>query len=298
MGESSRYASPEAARRAVTDRLKIQAAHSPWALADLQRQYAYDQLIERLYRVDGGWVIKGATALLARRVSVRHTIDLDVYRAGAIAETERLLREAAALDIGDWMTFEIGAAVQIHASGAQAARAKVETFIGVRLWSAFQVDLVAEGIELTGHPDPVHPLTDIEILAFPRKTWQAYPLVDHVADKVCAILERHQALPSTRYKDLVDLVAIVHHATVAASLQREALVKEGRRRGLSLSRAFEVPDRQMWERGYRAEARRTTGLDEANLDAALTTVRPFLNPLLDGTATGSWDPLTQTWLDE
>lgn len=243
-------------------------------------------------------MIKGATALLARRVSVRHTIDLDVYRAGAIAETERLLREAAALDIGDWMTFEIGAAVQIHASGAQAARAKVETFIGVRLWSAFQVDLVAEGIELTGHPDPVHPLTDIEILAFPRKTWQAYPLVDHVADKVCAILERHQGLPSTRYKDLVDLVAIVNHATVAASLQREALVKEGRRRGLSLPRAFEVPDRQMWERGYRAEARRTTGLDEANLDAALTTVRPFLNPLLDGTATGSWDPLTQRWLDE
>lgn len=48
MGESSRYASPEAARRAVTDRLKIQAAHSPWALADLERQYAYDQLIERL----------------------------------------------------------------------------------------------------------------------------------------------------------------------------------------------------------------------------------------------------------
>lgn len=298
MGESSRYASPEAARRAVTDRLKIQAAHSPWALADLQRQYAYDQLIERLYRVDGGWVIKGATALLARRVSVRHTTDLDVYRAGAIAETERLLREAAALDIGDWMTFEIGAAVQIHASGAQAARAKVETFIGVRLWSAFQVDLVAEGIELTGHPDPVHPLTDIEILAFPRKTWQAYPLVDHVADKVCAILERHQGLPSTRYKDLVDLVAIVHHATVAASLQREALVKEGRRRGLTLPRRFGVPDRQMWEQGYRAEARRTTGLDEANLDAALTTVTPFLNPLLDGTATGSWDPLTQTWLDE
>lgn len=298
MGESSRYASPEAARRAVTDRLKIQAAHSPWALADLERQYAYDQLIERLYRVDGGWVIKGATALLARRVSVRHTIDLDVYRAGAIAEAERLLREAAALDIGDWMTFEIGAAVQIHASGAQAARAKVETFIGVRLWSAFQVDLVAEGIELTGRPDPVHPLTDIEILTSPRKTWQAYPLVDHIADKVCAILERHQGLPSTRYKDLVDLVAIVNHATVAASLQREALVKEGRRRGLSLPRAFEVPDRQMWERGYRAEARRTTGLDETNLDAALTTVRPFLNPLLDGTATGSWDPLTQRWLDE
>lgn len=76
-----RYVTPEAARRAVTDRLKVQATHGPWTLADLQRQYAYDQLVERLYRIDDQWVIKGATALLARRVSVRHTVDLDVYRA-------------------------------------------------------------------------------------------------------------------------------------------------------------------------------------------------------------------------
>ena len=293
-----RYTTPEAARRAVTDRLKAQAAHGPWALADLQRQYAYDQLIERLYRVDDRWVIKGATALLARRVSVRHTIDLDVYRAGAIADVERLLREAAALDIGDWMTFEVGPSVRIRAAGAQASRARVASSIGTRLWAAFQVDLVAEGIELTGDPEPVRPLTEVETLPVARKPWQAYPLIDHVADKVCAILERHEGRPSTRYKDLVDLVAIVRRATLRASLQKDALAKEGRRRGLSLPRAFAVPDRQMWEQGYRAEAHRTVGLDETSLDAALTTVAPFLNPLLDGTATGSWDPLTQTWLDE
>lgn len=237
MPAGPRYVTPEAARRAVTDRLKVQATHGPWTLADLQRQYAYDQLVERLYRIDDQWVIKGATALLARRVSVRHTVDLDVYRAGAIADVERLLRHAVALDIGDWMTFEVGPAVQIHAAGAQAARAKVETFISTKLWCAFQVDLVAAGIELTGHPDPVRPLTDIEILASPRKTWQAYPLVDHIADRVCAILERHQGQPSTRYKDLVDLVAIVHHATVAASLQ-----KQGAGQGRPPSRAVTPED--------------------------------------------------------
>lgn len=193
------------------------------------------------------------------------------------------------------MTFEVGPAVQIHAAGAQAARAKVETFISTKLWCAFQVDLVAAGIELTGHPDPVRPLTDIEILTSPRKTWQAYPLVDHVADKVCAIIERHQGQPSTRYKDLVDLVAIVHHATVAASLQSKALVKEGRRRGLSLPRTFDVPDRQMWGQGYRAEARRTTGLAETDLDSALAAVVPFLDPILDDTATGRWDPVARAW---
>ncbi len=95
-------------RRAVTDLLRMQAKPvGLWTLGDLQRQYAYDQLVERLYRVDRGWVVKGATALLARRVAVRHTVDIDVYRAGAIAEGERELRTAAALDIGDWM-FEVG----------------------------------------------------------------------------------------------------------------------------------------------------------------------------------------------
>jgi hypothetical protein len=43
----------------------------------------------------------GDCALLARRVSVRHTIAIDLYRPGAIADVERQVREAAALDIDD-----------------------------------------------------------------------------------------------------------------------------------------------------------------------------------------------------
>ncbi len=35
----------------------------------LQRQMAYDRLLERLYLVDEGWIIKGATALLALRLA-------------------------------------------------------------------------------------------------------------------------------------------------------------------------------------------------------------------------------------
>ena len=92
-----RYKTPASARAAVTDKLRAQAKDSPWMLADLQRQYAYDQLVERLYRLDDRWVVKGATALLARRVSVRHTIDIDLYRPGAIADVERQVRDAADL---------------------------------------------------------------------------------------------------------------------------------------------------------------------------------------------------------
>ena len=41
---------------------------------------AYDRLLERLNLVDEGWIIKGATALLARDIGVRGTIDIDLYR--------------------------------------------------------------------------------------------------------------------------------------------------------------------------------------------------------------------------
>jgi hypothetical protein len=102
------YESPAAFRRALTDRLRELATASRWSLPELQRQFAYDRLLQRLYHADGGWIVKGATALLARGLGVRGTIDVDIYRdiRRDVAESE--LREAIANDIGDWFRFEVG----------------------------------------------------------------------------------------------------------------------------------------------------------------------------------------------
>lgn len=54
------YCSPGAFRRALTDRLRALAEKSRWTLPQLQRQIAYDRLLERLYLVDDGWIVKGA----------------------------------------------------------------------------------------------------------------------------------------------------------------------------------------------------------------------------------------------
>ena len=102
------YGSPGAFRRALTDKLRVLAAASRWTLQQLQRQMAYDRLLERLYLVDEGWIVKGATALLARDIGVRGTLDIDLYREAAREIAEADLRQAAALDIGDWFRFEIG----------------------------------------------------------------------------------------------------------------------------------------------------------------------------------------------
>lgn len=81
---------PTAFRRALTDRLRSQAQpNGPWPLAELQRQFAYDRLLARLYLVDNNWIVKGATALLARELAARRTVDIDVYRATSREAAER-----------------------------------------------------------------------------------------------------------------------------------------------------------------------------------------------------------------
>jgi hypothetical protein len=107
MTAADRYSTPTAFRRALTDRLRALAGDSRWTLPQLQRHVAYDRLLERLYSLDGDWVVKGATALVARDLGTRGTLDIDVYREMSLAVAEADLRHAAAADIGDWFRFEL-----------------------------------------------------------------------------------------------------------------------------------------------------------------------------------------------
>lgn len=296
MGNNRGYASPAAFRRALTDKLRAKAETSRWTLPQLQRQMAYDRMLERLYLVDEGWVVKGATALLARDIGVRATIDIDVYREAARDVAEAELRAAAAKDIGDWFAFEIGAARSV-ADAAAGIRLPVTAYIGTTVWVSFHVDLVGSDLRMTGEPEPVPPLARVVMPDVDQHGYRAYPLVDHVADKVAAMFELHgeEGAPSTRYRDLVDLVAIVISASVDAAPQVTALRSEADRRGIALPVHFGVPDRALWERGYAAEAGRSLLPVAHTLDEALATVTPFLDPLLEGSAAGRWDPEHRRW---
>ncbi len=291
-----RYATPAAFRRALTDRLKRAAKDGRWSLQQLQRQVAYDRLIERLYFVDDGWIVKGATALLARDIGVRGSLDIDLYRAVSREVAEDELRRAVALDLGDWFRFEVGGGTPI---AGDAVRLPVNSVIGATTWVEFRVDLVGSNLRMTGQPEDVPPLARGVIPEVEQRGYRAYPLVDHIADKVAAIYERHggDGRPSTRYRDLVDLVAIVTSTSVSASAQSLAVRSEFERRELTLPDQFDVPDRSLWEQGYTAEARRSL-LDTARtLDEAIAVVGGFVDPLLGGTAVGVWDRHFGAWTE-
>lgn len=296
MSDQKKYGSPGAFRTALTEKLRIKSQTSKWTLQQLVRQIAYDRLLERLYLVDDGWIVKGATALLARDIGVRGSLDVDVYRETAREVAEQELREAAANDIGDWFRFELGPG-QPASDVAGGTRIPVAAYVGATIWVEFHIDLVGSDLRMTGQPEEVPPLARVLIPDVEQHGYLAYPLVDHVADKVAATFETHGdgQMPSTRFRDLVDLVAIATSATLAADELIEAVASEARRRNLTLPKKFDAPDRTLWEKGYAAEAARSLLSSADTLDEALAIVGPFIDPVLAGTAAGAWAPTLQVW---
>jgi hypothetical protein len=297
-----RYADPSGLRQAITDRLRQLARERPGAqLADLQRQFAYDRLLARVFLTEpDAWVLKGATALLARMHGLaRHTVDVDLYREDSQPDAaEAALRAAASTALGDFFRFTLAPGQHV-AEGRATLRIAVTAYLGATEFARFHVDLVT-GVEMTGQPDEAGPLVPVELPGILAPMYRLYPIVDHIADKVCALLEVHPravgpARASTHYRDLADLAIIAHTQTIEADRLQRALVSEARRRGLHLPASLPTSNAPGWRAGYARVARTVPGLPERDLDAALLTARSFLDPVLARVASGTWDPDGLTW---
>ncbi|MQA13098.1 MAG: hypothetical protein GEV09_02720 [Pseudonocardiaceae bacterium] len=297
------YSSPEALNRALTDLLRAQVRERPGLQVDsLRRQFAYDRLLTRVFTSSHGdqWVLKGATAVLARLAGdARHTRDIDLYyrQGNDLAAAEHALRVAAASGMGDFFRFELNTARRITAD-AHTLRLPVIAYLGLREFSRFHVDLVTD-VAMTARPDEVPPLVPVAISGATTTTYRAYPVVDHIADKVCAMIEIHdradgQSRPSSRYHDLADLATFARTATVDAHALTHALRSEADRRGVQLPDKLAVPD-PSWGPGYAQVTRDNPRLADRDLNQALATAAALLDPVLEATAAGTWDPDRRIW---
>lgn len=295
-----RYASPQALRQAARDRLRVLSEQSGAALPDLQRQFAYDRLLARIFTDDPDrWVLKGAAAMLARLpAAARHSKDVDLYRTdGDLRDAEVALRRASAVDLNDHFRFELGPAQQLT-QGARALRVPVVVYLGPTQFSRFHVDLVAD-LAMTADAEDVPPLIDID-LGLPQPRYRAYPVADHIADKVCAMLETHpreRGLPaaSTRYRDLVDLATFARTSEIDGDALVRALRSESARRKLTLPSRLPDPSGPDWRSGYARAVRDAPAVPDRDLDTALRTVRSMLEPILGDGDVGRWDPNGLTW---
>jgi hypothetical protein len=94
------YASDEAFRRAVADRLRTQAQRCGRPVNQVRREFAFQRFLARVFAdPDAPWVLKGGAAMLARLPDARHSREVDLYHPGRHTELPEALAElTAALD--------------------------------------------------------------------------------------------------------------------------------------------------------------------------------------------------------
>jgi nucleotidyltransferase AbiEii toxin of type IV toxin-antitoxin system len=288
------YASARDFERALTDRLANAAASSPHGVPELRRQFAYARLLARLFiRQPERWVLKGATCLLARLpLRARHSIDVDLSYEGDIGSAFSALRDVTDADLGDFFTFDVerGATLGGDTAGIQV---RLTAYLGDKIFEVFRVDVVVDRT-MTSAPDVIPPLAPVEIPGLRNAAYRAHPIPDQIADKYAAMVGTYAGRPSTRYRDLVDLVLIATTQAVSATALHAALVGEHRRRDMTPSLPFSLPSDE-WLQGYRKIATTVPGFTVLDTTEAVEIVSRLVDPVIAGLTRGIWDPGGLEW---
>ena len=104
-----KYASPEAFKQALEQRLRSAAANGP-DFARRRQLLVFDRFLARVVAVLGdAATLKGGLVLELRLDRARTTRDVDLRLTGSADEVLGRLQAAARLDLADFLTFEVGA---------------------------------------------------------------------------------------------------------------------------------------------------------------------------------------------
>lgn len=299
MTETSPYADWRGLAHATKEAAKLALAADRLVgipLDQLLLQALFDRFLCRVFSdpvPDRRWLLKGGTALLARVPNARATRDVDLASTadtldGAVADLAALV----AVDMGDHLRFEVVRSKPTGGGDTQPhVRARSVTFAA---WAGRQhvgdlrVDVVV-GHPPTGVPDLLQPATRIALARpLPTVPFLVYPIVDHIADKVCATMTPgfRAGQRSTRVKDLVDLVVIADSQRVDLRRLQVAIATERRRRGIPEFERLDVPPE--WRTPFSKLAAKTDAVD-IDFDAAVELADRFVAPALESAARqGAW----------
>lgn len=292
-----RYATAEAFRTALEQRLKNEAQATGVALLRLRKRVAFERFLARLTTSESsGWVLKGAFALELRLgLRARTTKDIDLGRADDEEAATDHLVAATHVDLDDFFVFEVRRTPALDAAtGFHAVRYTVRADLDARRFEQFPVDVAFS--EAT--PIQAEPLFGANSLEFADVAARQLPVISleqHVAEKFHAYsgaFGRDQR-ESTRVKDLVDLVLIGESAEIDAKRLRQALATVFERRARQpLPNASPLPP-SSWASPYSVLARQV-GI-AADIETGHAAAARLIDPVLRSEAGGHWDPEAQRW---
>lgn len=276
----------------------------------VRKQYVFTKFLNRVFtQAAEGWVLLGGNALLIRTGGGRFTQDIDLARQGELPAPQSLQQELQTYcrppDDGDYWFFDIKSVesrdnTDQYGYGTHAIKVKVASRLGTKTFEEFTID-ITQRRHVDGAVDHV-PLravidddTGDELVSVPT-----VPVENHLADKICAMYERHGAeqKPSSRMRDLADIVRIVQALRIDAERLRTVLDREAGRRKIQLPAGIVEPDPK-WATDFPREARTFAEYPDElhSLEASLGVASKCLNEILAGERTsGVWKPRSASWV--
>lgn len=293
----STYQTGAAFRRALEDRLLTRSNRTAVSLIRLRKLVAFDRFLARMVQSQPGvWMLKGGLAFQMRIGDrARTTKDIDILLTIPTPQVQRALNSAASLDLGDWFGFTVRPATSaLPAPNEGGTRFFVTSRLDSRIFETFHVDVgvgdpVIEPAENFTTP-PLLTFADIDPIVIP-----CYPLAQHLAEKMHAYVRPRATGESTRVKDLIDILLAaelmqVNGSALLSAIRATFAVQADREPPSS----FPDPPKG-WAVTFRRMAEEV-GLSHTNLVDGVAAARRFLEPALNGVATGTWSPIEQTWL--
>jgi hypothetical protein len=292
------YASPQAFKQACEQRLRA-FSHSGAAFARKRQLLVFDRFLARIAHVLGdSATLKGGLVLELRVERARTTKDIDLRLTGSPDAVLAQLQEAGRKDLGDFMTFEIGAdddRPEIQNDGTQydGLRFRAECRLAGKLYGQpFGVD-VAFGDPILGEPELMIAEDVLAFAGIAPPTLRLYPIETHIAEKLHAYT-MPRARPNSRVKDLPDLALLATAQALDAKRLRAALEQTFTyRRTHALPASIPEP-LEAWRTPYAAMAREDH-LVWPTLSDVTNATQAFLDPVLAGHLDATWAPGTWQW---
>lgn len=182
----------------------------------LRRRAVFERLLVRLELADPGrWVLKGGTLLEVRLGNrARATKDLDLV-ARDMADDGEAIRQLLADELrqdphGDGFVFEVGQPKSLAAddAGRVAWEYSVAVSLSGSVFAQVKLDVVARESEVIGTERIALPGA-LNFADLPSVDVEAVDLAQHFAEKVHAMTRTYHDQPSSRVKDLPDLILLI-----------------------------------------------------------------------------------------
>ena len=293
------YKSAAALEMAIKAAAKESAQDTNRAIA---RFYHHRLLCRVFSEPDSPFVLKGGLGMLARTLDARHTKDIDLTTSKldpseAVSELNRLAQK----DMSDFVSFVPRGwkAIKEEDEYRDGYTVSYDVYLGAKKVHTVSVDLVSDQIECTA-TEFIDPADRISVSGIETVPYPLYPPERAVADKLCGILERHDGRPSSRVKDLIDIVLYATIESFSNQRLSMALRRELKARHLVVRESFSVPKEWIgtMEATF-AKAAGTTSLNARlkNLAEAEKVAAELLSlPLTKPNEDGIWDAKALRWI--